>query len=311
MFQMHDPQKDNFTIPLYKRRSIPRPHSNGTDSQLNDTLNPTVTVVTAYFDIGSFQKGFKKSHVVTPDLYKKWFKIFSRIKNPVIAYFDTEETKRYFDEYVRRSNGTYKTKSVMVDRDELWSFGLFRRTKKIVSNPFYPKHHPNTEVAEYSIAMHAKYELMHKSVISNPFRTGYFCWLDVGYFRDIAEQENQPHFSLRLPPSFDINSVAYTKIYSPDKFKTAREIFYDNVLWVGGGFFIGEQTVMLNWAEEYMKYTDYFLKRGYVNTDQQVIYAMFNTQKPETKIQTYICDEGVKKWFCLGYTCMNFEAETK
>ena len=40
---------------------------------------------------------------------------------------------------------------------------------------------------------------------------------------------------------------------------------------------------------------------GLMNTDQQVIYAMFNTMPPRTKLQLYSGDGRYDGWFHLGY----------
>ena len=38
-----------------------------------------------------------------------------------------------------------------------------------------------------------------------------------------------------------------------------------------------------------------------MSTDQQVIYAAFNTMNPKTTIQTYTADGRYNEWFHLGY----------
>ena len=39
-----------------------------------------VTLVTAYFNLGMFQKGPGAANVFTPDMYKKWMEIFKKVK---------------------------------------------------------------------------------------------------------------------------------------------------------------------------------------------------------------------------------------
>ena len=39
-----------------------------------------VTLVTAYFNLGMFQKGPGATNVFTPDMYKKWMEIFKKVK---------------------------------------------------------------------------------------------------------------------------------------------------------------------------------------------------------------------------------------
>jgi hypothetical protein len=54
-----------------------------------------VTIVTAFFDFGSFGKG-SASNVRTKSVYHTWIKVFARIESPVVAYFDTEEFYNLF-----------------------------------------------------------------------------------------------------------------------------------------------------------------------------------------------------------------------
>ena len=123
---------------------------------------------------------------------------------------------------------------------------------RIYAKPGYPKHHPNTVVPEYPAAMHAKYELMQLTIRDNPFRTQFFCWLDIGLFRDIASEPiDSPRFSLTLPDGFQLDSVAYTEVYSRDTKAPVEDIIKNNMVWVCGCFFIGEATVMFRWTEEY------------------------------------------------------------
>ena len=107
-----------------------------------------------------------------------WLNVFSMINSPVIAYFDTKRDLEHFEK-LRKVFPSNLTKSVLISRDSLWSFGLISNISKLFADPKYPKHHPNTVVPEYGIVMHAKYELMLKSLLNNPFKTKYFCWLDV------------------------------------------------------------------------------------------------------------------------------------
>ena len=69
-------------------------------------LRDDVTIVTAYFNIGSFQKGGLRSQVFTTQLYRNWMKIFNRIDNPVVAYFDDVNDLEYFRDLRQKQNIT-------------------------------------------------------------------------------------------------------------------------------------------------------------------------------------------------------------
>lgn len=260
-----------------------------------------VTIVTAYFDLGSFAKG-DFSVVYTTEHYLKWMKIFSRIENPVIAFFDSNANKDYFMKLRQINDFENRTHAVVIERSQLWTFNwILPRIAQIFKSRGYPRHYPNTVYPEYSCAMHAKYELMLWSTEKNPFLTKYFAWLDIGLFRSDAGP-GEP-FTLYLPEKFDKSSVAYTATLKQRQWLTAREIFLRNEVWVCGCFFIGQASVVARWASEYLVHLKLFTLQGLANTDQQVIYAMNNCYLPAVSLQTYKPSDADDQWFYLGYHC--------
>ena len=265
-----------------------------------------LTVVTGYFNLGSFQKSDDK--IFTNAIYRQWMTVFSSINNPVIVFMDTDSDLEFFAK-VRSSLPSNLTKLIKVKRNETWAFSLEEKISKIFKQPGYPRHHPNTINPAYSMSMHAKYELMAIAIRDNPFRTKYFCWMDIGLFRRLTsstsvenpEKPFTPLFRLELPSNFLTNSVAYTQVYPRDSLLTLRQIIYDNEVWLCGCYFVGEGSTLMRWTQEYRRATMSMLENNLMSTDQQVIYYMFNELKPTTNIQTYIGDNRFGKWFHLGY----------
>ena len=265
-------------------------------------LNDDVTIVTAFFDIGGFQKGSKKGRMFTPKLYQEWMIVFKYLNNPLYVYVDSMKDFETFTIY--RQNWNNKTKIIYInDRKSLWSFGLRKKIAKIYAQKAYPKHHPNTVVAEYSCAMHAKYEVVEKTMQDNKYRTKYFAWLDIGFFRDIKRKTDI--FHLHLPPNFNESKIAYNRIGYFHQYGV-ENIMKKNFVWVNGGFFIGRIDIMYTWVKEYMNWTNYFADRGLMNTDQQVIFSMYQKSfkhGPKTQLQTYRSDGRYGDWFHLAYVC--------
>lgn len=274
-----------------------------TESFTTSSLSSNITLVTAFFDIGSFQKGDSQEY--TPANYIQWMSVFQFIDNPLYVYVDEEKHAILFRR-IRGGSLRNKTKIIVLDRKKLWSFNLKPNISEIFSDPNYPKHYPNTVNADYSCAMHAKYEVIQKSTKDNAFNTKYFAWLDVGFFRDIMNETHQP-FKIHIPPQFVLTRVAYNEVFSHWR-RTLQDIMHNNQIWVGGGFFIAELSVMGKWVEDYMYFTERFIEQKLINTDQQVIYAMSQPSihkklgKRRVPILRYI---GTKpsKWLYLGYLC--------
>ena len=265
------------------------------------SLSNEVTIVTSYVDLGSFAKG-EYNNRYTPQLYKEWMKIFAKITNPVIAYFDDSEVERLFLE-IRSSQPKERTKTVAFDIQESWAFSLQPRIEAIISLATYPKFHPNTVLSEYGCMMHAKYEMMATTARRNPFLTKYIAWLDIGLFRDLTAK-NASNFKLSEPPLFDENKVSYSQV-SPFLEASAEEIFKRNYNLVCGCYFIGRMSVILSWTNLYRQYVEYYLNQGLTNTDQQVLYAMAAENKTvSSKMQLYFTKDEKRRWFHLGYLSM-------
>jgi len=279
---------------------------------VTDSLSQNeLTVVTAYFDIGEFMKG-PFGPMLAASTYRRWLTVFAQIRNPVVAYFDNADHVTLM-RVLRQKHP--KTRVVLVDRSSLWSFREMEpRIAEIFSRKNYPWNPPNTVVSNYSAAMHAKYELMQRTIRDNPFQTAYICWLDVGLFRDLSSGYaasaiyDNKSFQLALPPRLNSSRVAYTLVFpaSPTGPRTAERIVIENSVWVCGCFFIGRVDVMWNWASEYLAAVERMVSENWMSTDQQVIYWLFLGEgktklQPTTSLQLYRVDDGSNEWFFLGY----------
>ena len=272
-----------------------------------------LTVVTAYFDVGTFQKG-TGGPLLTSKVYRKFMTVFAQIRNPVVAYLDNADHAALMR--VLRAKRP-ETRVVVVDRTTLWSFReLEPRIAKIFSRPGYPQNPPNTVNSQYSAAMHAKYELMKRTIRDNPFRTAHFCWLDVGLFRELATESVSAStsadktFRLALPPRFNASAVAYSLVF-PIQYRqplSAEQVVMLNSVWVCGCFFVGRVDVLWNWATEYLMAVEQMVAERWISTDQQLIYWLFHGEgkaklRPRTGLQLYRASNGSKinGWFYLGY----------
>ena len=170
--------------------------------------------MTAYFDIGSFPKG-DDSNMYRPSMYEEWMSIFQFIDNPLYVYVDDVKYVEVFKD-IRRRHLKNRTKIILLDRKQLWSFNLKQNISSIFSDPKYPKFYPNTVIADYSCAMHAKFEVVQKAVEDNQFNTKYFAWIDIGLFRDLVNTTSQA-FKIDIPTKFNESRVAYNQVFSPMK----------------------------------------------------------------------------------------------
>ncbi|KAK6182368.1 hypothetical protein SNE40_010075 [Patella caerulea] len=256
------------------------------------------TIVTAYFNIGSFIKG--STIKFTPDRYLKWMTSFQYLNNPLVVYVDEQKMADVFKNL--RKHLMNITRIFVLDRKYMWSFGLKNRIKQIYSSESYPKFHPNTVVPEYSCAQHAKYECLQKAISKDYFSTPYFSWLDIGYFRDIVGCKKD--FKIVLPDAFNKNKISFTQVREFNPNITLSSIFLKNSLWVGGGMTIASKEVAKKFIRTYKNFVEILLEQSLMNTDQQVIYAIYSEAgrallKPTVEIQLHRSND----WFYLGFLC--------
>ena len=144
----------------------------------------------------------------------------------------------------------FNTIIIKINRKTLNSFKYLKKINKFFEQDGYPKHHPNTVVPEYSCIMHAKYELVRKTIIQNPFKSKYFAWMNVGIFKNVFDSKI---FSMHLSPNFIESSVAYSRFSARQLKLTAKEIIFGNKVWVCEGYFIASAQVMFRWPLECSK----------------------------------------------------------
>ena len=238
----------------------------------------------------------------------------SLVTNSLIAFVDNDVDYCYM-RAIRADLPANRTRIVRLRQSEMRSFRLLvPRIAAVFNRSGYPKHLPNTVEPRYSAAMHAKYEVMRRATTENSFRTRYFCWLDVGLFRNLTEtvvadgvidvgttKNLGERFSMVLPPGMRNDSIAYCEVNGREATIRPDEIVAANHVWVCGCVFVGEAELMRRWTTEYRNGMREMLRRRLMSTDQQVIYFIFNALKPRTKIQTFRADGRFNEWFHLGY----------
>ena len=273
----------------------------------NISKQPNLTIVTAYFDIGKFGKG-SPNNVWSVKTYLEFARSFKYLLNPVVIYTDSQNFFNLMQ--TLRANLTNITKMFLIDKNSSWAFQRKGQIENIYATKGYPKHYPNTVVAEYSCAQHAKYDVVARAATRNYFQTDYFAWLDVGLFR--AEGNQRKYFVLQKPPDFNSSRIAVNLVHTVNMNTDMSSIFRRNLVWVCGCIFVGRREIIIKYTEQYKRAVDYFLSQKLMNTDQQVLYAMFSESgkreiKPEIDVQLY--KQGVptyNMWFALGYVMRQF-----
>lgn len=289
---------------LVKKKSvveIPQKNESKVGNNVKNTRN--VTIVTAYWNLGTFQKGVGGLKFST-NTYFKWASTFKYLVNPLVVYTDCKEFKELME--TLRSDRLNNTMIYLLNRTELWPFQLVTQMKSVLDQPGYPKYYPNTVIPEYPAAQHSKYAVVAETIRKGVFANPYFAWVDIGYFRDVVERKVD--FTLDIPPGFDPGKISVNRVEGLSMNIDPFTIFRKNIVWVGGGIFLGKGEALLQFEQLYHRAVKYFLDQQLVNSDQQVLYSMYSKKgrealKPNIELQLYIPKGSGNPWFYLGYLC--------
>nr|XP_022300792.1 uncharacterized protein LOC111108996 [Crassostrea virginica] len=290
-------------IPFCVKHYLVNQKNGQTDLNSIRGTNRSLTVVTAFFNIGSFPKG-TPDDVRRTDNYAEWMRTYSYMKNPVVFYTDDETYIDFFSK-----NASLQFEVILVNRTDLWAFQILSNITEIYSNVTYPEYYPNTNNSEYTCVTHSKLQLLALTVQNKSFDTDYYCWVDAGYFRDISHIEKK--FWLEVPDDFNKSRIAVTRVFDRDLEKyTAEDIILNNLNWVGGGLFLGTPEVILEFHDQYKGAVLRYLKQGKMNVEQHILFAMYTRQERNkysirVELQRYIPGQrpvvNANYWFYLGY----------
>ncbi|CAI9734059.1 Hypothetical predicted protein [Octopus vulgaris] len=248
-------------------------------------LRPRVAVITLIILLVTLWLVYVKTPCFKTELDPKYLQM---LPSEDVVSMSMKEKLKAFE---HSENVTLVTAYFQTD---LWAFSLKPRIAKIFSQADYPKFHPNTVIPDYSCVMHAKYELLKKSIQQNYFHTNFFMWIDFGYFRyEVNKTEN---FGLSLPKGFDFRSVAFSLECNFQKIPL-KEIIWKNLVWVAGGANLGRYDVLTRFCDDYISSVKRALNQNLMSTDQQIIYAM-SVYRSWSSTTLQLCHAG---WFCLGY----------
>ncbi|XP_060069022.1 uncharacterized protein LOC132549116 [Ylistrum balloti] len=266
--------------------------------------NKSLTIVTGFFDIGDFMTTNGNR---TPEIYANWIKLFGRIKNPVVFYTDSQDFATLFDNV--RKDSKHLTKTIIVNRNSLWSFQIMPKIAKVFSTPGYPLQHPNTFIPAYAALTHSKFPALVDAIQQNYFPTDYYTWLDIGYFREIVNRNKT--FWLEVPSDFEATKVGVTRVYDClYKGLTPKYIIQKSFNWIGAGIILGKPEVLLRFAKQYKDAVMRYLNDGLMNTEQPIMYSMYLPEERKAHpldVDLHLYIPGTKKvlsrnlWFYLGY----------
>lgn len=272
-----------------------------------------ITIVTAYFNLGTYRSGSGYWDYASSHQIKQRMRPLGKIANPVVAYIEDDSVAEYFLK-IRSCFPPSLTRVIKLNREDLWSFRLQSHIEVIYGQSSYPKHYPNTVSAEYTCASHAKYELLESASKENFFKTPFFAWLDINYFKNLDETSFEI-FKLIPPGTFNVEMISMSQAWPHDPNIPVKEVIENNLVWVSGAMILGVQETVLNLTLNYRQTVEKLLKKELSASDEQIIYIMFSAplrKHVKLHLKTFLCHDGQldlfgrdARFLCLGYVCRN------
>ena len=252
------------------------------------------TIVTALYDIGRGQMKKEANNFRPFSKYLEWFKDLLRVNAPLVIYIPP----------VGPESGDYEQSSGISNTYDLQSFVKENRSPEyptlVIVQPFsslplYAKrstiedvmkkinhsdprlefHHP-----DYIIVIYSKFDLLRKTIESNPFKSQYFFWVDAGYFREKPGDE----INLPWPDPDKLNVIGekfllqnfkqdINKPWPSTSTLTQQEKEYlqgcpNEVI---ACFFGGHKKTILSVGQQCLDLLDEMLNQTLVNNEQQAL----------------------------------------
>ena len=112
--------------------------------------------------------------------------------------------------------------------------------------------------------------------------------------------ENKKKIKKYCVLDFNNSRIAVNQVYNVPMTIAMSDIIMQNLVWIGGGLFLGRHYVILKYAKQYKEAMDYFPFRKLMSTDQQILYGIYSKSerariKPDVELQVY--QNGHNKWF--------------
>lgn len=246
-----------------------------------------LTLVSAYFDVGTFITGDVTTASRSKHHYFVWMKSYGYINHTVILYTDVHYLGIQFKK-MRSNFPEHMTQVFVVQKSVFWAFQIQPKIDKIFKQEGYPKNYPETIYSGYSSAMHVKYELIEKVIKEKLVKTKHLAWIDLGYFRGKYEGIT----TLEVPKDLKYDHIGFGQKYRYNEKASARDIVYRAMVCLTGSLFIGRPEYLLLLVHDYRQAVEDMIEMNIMASDEQVLYYMYSHRTScvvRVPVQLYYC----------------------
>lgn len=298
------------------------------------TTKKSLTVVTAYIDIGEYHepiqnrfskrdynqpmKGVLTNHGYNQPMknskrklsledYKAMSEPYRYLLNPLIFYTDSPEFAKFII-YLRNQTGLFTT-IVLIDKQSLWPFKLEPKINALYQNPQYSGMYSNIISSNYTSVSLSKLPILVDAIKRKPYRTTYYCWMDLGFLGYLKGQNK--YFHLEVPKTFNKTKIGVTRVFQSDlKHVDIKNIVSKDLVWISGSMYLGLPLTIMSLERQFHSAVMRYLNRGVIGTDAQIIHGMYSMKErrrfPVDVYLQYFTPKTrrirhPRKWDYLGY----------
>lgn len=245
--------------------------------------NHSITIVTAFFDIGrggwTADKGFSSHLERDNNNYFDNFKRLASLENKMIVYTSADLAERVLS--LRQGR---QTKVIAVDLKKKFP-GTLRRIEEVQKSPSFIMRigaealkNPEYWSPEYVLATNLKTYFVQRSIISG-FVDDMVAWIDFGYFRQDSFLMDVKNWSYNFnQEKFHIFSIKPPKTISLGEKEIERSIL-NNRPPLAGGALLAHKKIWPKFFRMVIGNQENLLNRNIVDDDQGVFLMAYATNK--------------------------------
>lgn len=246
------------------------------------TINPDVTLVTAYVEIdnvptdteGSFTRRSRAR-------YLNWMRSVLSIRQNLMIF--VEEPTRDFVAGVRKEL-IHHTVVETVNVEELRQCTWYRETKRIIDGG-YMRHATRPQRVElraplYNTIMFSKIEWVRKAIEADPFGTRYFLWVDAGFGHGLHRRLRYRSVIDRVWPSPTKNHrmrdtilVLGTGLHQ--RHLSATEMISWHCHVIAGTIWGGDRKKLLAYSDRFQEELSWALAHNLLDDDQSIMSLVY------------------------------------
>ncbi|MBN6077743.1 protein YibB [Aggregatibacter actinomycetemcomitans] len=266
--------------------------------KINQSINQSITIVTAFFDIGRGNLQSKEdlpSYLTrTNDTYFEYFSNLATLDNPMVIFSDKEHIDR-----IKNIRGNKPTTIIP------FNINKFEKTLKRIqdiqnSEQFISKVRPdllkNIEYwnAKYVLVTNLKSYFVHKAIKDGLIQTDLVAWIDFGYVRSIETLNNIKEWKYNFSNN-KIHLFTIQKNYSLKDLSDIYKAIFNNIVFVIGGAIVSHKKNWEQFFRENLSNQKFLLKKNIVDDDQGLFLMATIKNKGKFKFN-YL---GKDNWFHL------------